>query len=269
MVDFTQLIKPKNHPDHSNYVSGSNVYGGNLDKFDQLFSQINLGGFDDNLNANNKLDAPVKAEEYVHALNMLNINEMYNNINISLNYIRQDEDYIKYKNKINDLLRVNNCESIAQLISEHYENAEVIQTVVDLQNIFDNKPEMKEHYSEISNKTKLIDTQLNENREDLISFNFNELQETEHQYLVEIMQIRSSISDGLGSLDIPFMENETDLCKKLIENLELDKQAIHLVQELISSEKLDFINKLHITLPESLEPKKLEEKTVDNKGLSL
>lgn len=208
MVDFTKLAQVKGLRNQEAIVSNSNVRGGNLNNFDQAFSRINMDGFEQNIKTDMRLNNEHRAnsEKYVHALSMRGVQELQTEINTSLSYIRQNEQYLQYQQKIKDLLKSTDCENVGELLAKHGDGKKVVSAMIDLQNTFDADPLMKHHYKEVLNKTQRVNQNLNINR---VEVNLNLMGntgksslETDQQYLNEIKDVRGSVLDGIDSMDL-------------------------------------------------------------------
>lgn len=241
MVDFTKLAQSKASPKEQALVSSGNVRGGDLNNFDKLFSQINMDGFESNLRAANRLESSIQVnpDQYVQALSMRNINELRTEIETSLDYMRQNEQYLSYQKKVKDLLKSTDCDNVGELLSKHGDSKKVIEAMTDLQSSFDSDPLMKYHYKEVLNKTQRINQNLDVNRNEVVTIGPNgsrEALEADQQYLSEVQDVRGSVLDSIDSMDIPFIDDDqNDLSQNLRDSMQSDEQTIQKTNELLSN----------------------------------
>lgn len=171
MVDFLKLAKGQSQNRGGEpLVTNSNVVGGSdlFKNFDQKMSEINLGGIDGNLRPANALENPSKVaaqpEYYVAALEKQDIQQTTNEIEISMDYMRQNEQYIQYKQRIKDLLRENDCDNVGELLDKHGDSRKVLDAMATLQRTFEADPKMKQHYQKTLTSFKQLNYRFNSMR---------------------------------------------------------------------------------------------------------
>jgi hypothetical protein len=244
MVDFTKLAKPQVNTEVGNHVSNSNVRGEiGLDKFDQMFSRINLDGFESNLKSDKHFTNQNEAlpEQYANALSMRSVQDLSAEIDTSLDYIRQNEQYTLYQNKIKDLLKVTGCENVGDLLSKHSDSKKVLEAMTDLQQAFDADPMMKHHYRQVLTNTQKINKNLDNNR-NALDMNAGpngsmSVLESDRQHLIHVKETRGSVLNGLEGMDIPFVDDgANDITQNLRDGIKSDEQAIQKTNEYVDNQ---------------------------------
>lgn len=169
MIDFLKLAKGHVRGGEP-LVTNSNVVGGSdlFKNFDQKMSEINLGGFESNLHPKNALDNQSKVtsqpEHYFIALEQQEIRQANNEIEISIDYLRQNDQYILYKQRIKDLLRENDCDNVGELLAKHGDSRKVLDAMATLQHTFEADPKMKQHYQKTLSGFKQLNSHFNSMR---------------------------------------------------------------------------------------------------------
>ncbi len=169
MVDFLKLAQGQKSGPES-LVTNSNVVGRSdlFNNFDQKMSQINLGGFDGNMRPENALDkssnVAVQPENYVMAIEKQDIRNLNNEIESSMDYMRQNDQYIQYKQRIKDLLSENECDNVGELLVKHGDSKKVLAAMSTLQHAFDADPKMKQHYQKTMTSFKQLNHKFNDIR---------------------------------------------------------------------------------------------------------
>lgn len=169
MVDFTRLAQGKGRGAEP-LVTNKNVVGGSdlFKNFDQKMSQINLGGIEGNLRPDNALNKETKAEihpeSYIFALDKTDVQQTNNEIEISMDYMRQNEQYVQYQQRIKQLLRETDCKHIGELLSKHGDSQKVIAAMSTLQKTFDADPKLKQHYQKTMSNFKNLNNKFNDMR---------------------------------------------------------------------------------------------------------
>lgn len=242
MVDFLKLAKGQKRGGEP-LVTNSNVVGGSnlFQDFDKKMSEINLGGFDGNIRPANALDNQSKIaaqpEHYIAALEQQDIRQTSNEIESSMDYMRQNEQYIQYKLRIKDLLRENDCKNVGELLAKHGDSRKVLAAMSTLQNTFDADPKMKQHYQNTLTGFKKLNNRFNSmrghiNRGELDGhgavqniatneYNGNVAQSAKayQSEMAELKDMRNNAINNINETMIPYVDNHG---KYVVDDLNAD-----------------------------------------------
>lgn len=256
MVDFLKLAKGQQRGGEP-LVTNSNVVGGNdlFKNFDQKMSQINLGGFDSNIRPVNVLDnqanVSVNPENYIVALEKQDITQINNEIEISMDYMLQNEQYIEYQRRIKQLLRETECDDIGDLLSKHGDSRKVIDAMFTLQKTFDADPKMKQHYQKTMTNFKKLNTQFNGMRDHIHRGELNSVAAVQtiaaNEYSGNVAQAAQSYKADMSELNdmrneainninetlIPFVDDQGKyVVNDFEDNLKQDQLSVKAVAEI-------------------------------------
>lgn len=256
MVDFLKLAKGQQRGGEP-LVTNSNVVGGNdlFKNFDQKMSQINLGGFDSNIRPVNALDnqanVSVNPENYIVALEKQDISQINNEIEISMDYMLQNEQYIEYQRRIKQLLRETECDDIGDLLSKHGDSRKVIDAMFTLQKTFDADSKMKQHYQKTMTNFKNLNTQFNGMRDHIHRGELNSVAAVQtiatNEYsgnvaqaaqsykadMAELNDMRNEAINNINETLIPFVDDQGKYVVNDFENnLKQDQLSVKAVAEI-------------------------------------
>lgn len=265
MVDFLKLAKSQKRSGEP-LVTNSNVLGGSdlFKNFDQKMSQINMVDFAENMRPAKALDSEAKVSaqphDYITALEKHDIQVTTNEIEISMDYLRQNEQYIQYKQRIKDLLRENECENVGELLAKHGDSKKVLAAMANLQQAFDADPIMKQHYQKTLMNYKKLNTHFNEMRGHINrgewdghgavhniannEYNGNVAQAVKSYQsdMAELKDMRNNAIHNINETMIPYVD---DHGKYVVDDLKAG-----LKQDLASIEAATIAAKNHVNKPE-------------------